>query len=323
MTRVHVWGASGYAAAEAIRYLDAHPFVEIGVLESRSHEGEAVADHFPLLRTLDYRFEGPGAVLAAAGEGDVVIAAGGHGEARAVVAPLLSAGVRAIDLSADYRFDDGVAYGLSEFERAAIQRAQLVANPGCYPTATLLAVLPLASLDARPVALTVDAKSGISGAGRKPSVGSLFVEVSGDVRAYGLSGHRHQPEIERQLHRHEMSAPLVFTPHVVPLARGMLVDAYAVYERAPDPAEVRATYERAYRAAAFVRLLGGERAPSVAAVNGTNDAELRVDVCGNVVRAICAIDNLGKGAAGQAVQNLNVMLGYPEESGLHARAVVV
>ncbi|MGA7569947.1 MAG: N-acetyl-gamma-glutamyl-phosphate reductase [Candidatus Aquilonibacter sp.] len=322
MTRVHVWGASGYGAAEAIRLLDAHPFFEVGVLESRSHAGAALADHFPLLRTTPYVFSPEGSVRAALRPGDVVIAAAAHGEAHAHVPGFIEAGARVVDLSADYRFDDSAAYGLPEWEHETIVDAKLVANPGCYPTATLLGLLPLRALTTRPMQLIVDAKSGITGAGRKPATGSLYAEVAGDIRAYGIEQHRHQPEIERLLRSNAIDAPLVFTPHVVPLARGMLADSYAVFDGVLDEAHVRRAYQAAYAGSPFIRVVEGDRVPSVAAVTGTNDAELRVDVRGNVVRVICAIDNLGKGAAGQAVQNLNIMLGYPEETGLHARAIV-
>jgi N-acetyl-gamma-glutamyl-phosphate reductase len=321
VTRVHVLGASGYAAGEAIRLLHVHPLLEIGVLESRTHPGLLLADHFPLLRTTEYRFSPAGSVVESARAGDVVLAAGDAGQARDLVAALVAGGVRVIDLSSDFRLDGAAAYGLTEWYRATIASAPLVANPGCYPTAALLALLPLVGV-ADPVHVAVDAKSAISGAGRKPSVAALFAEVSGEVRAYGLQGHRHQPEIERYLRRAGAQTVLTFTPHVVPLARGMLVDVYAFFDCELDADEVDAAYARAYAASSFVRVLARERTPSVAAVSGTNDAELRIDTNGRVVRAICAIDNLGKGAAGQAVQNLNVMLGYPEETGFHARAVV-
>lgn len=321
MVKVHVWGASGYAAAEAIRILERHPFVDLGALESRSHAGEAIADHFPLLRSMTRAFDAEGSVARSVAAGDVVITAGAHGEAARIVPSLLGAGARVVDLSADYRLDDGAAYGLTEWNRSAIAAAQLVANPGCYPTAVLLALLPLAPLGP-PLQLVVDAKSGITGAGRNPVVGSLFAEVAGEIRPYGLGGHRHQPEMERMLRDHGVNAPLIFTPHVVPISRGMLADAYVVYADEPNEAAVRDALSAAYRGSAFVRVFDSGKAPSVAAVNGTNDAELRVDVNGNVVRVICAIDNLGKGAAGQAVQNLNVMLGHAEETGLDERAIV-
>jgi len=321
MTRVHIWGASGYAAAEAIRYLEAHPHVTIVTLESRSHAGAALADVFPLLRASAHHFDESGATLARVAAGDVVMTAGAHNEARSIVPSLLVLGARVIDLSADYRFDANAVYGFPEQYREQIADARLVANPGCYPTATLLAALPLRRIGT-PTQLIVDAKSGITGAGRAPSVASLFAEVSGDIRPYGLGGHRHQPEIEAQMAALDLHAPLVFTPHVVPIARGMLVDLYAVFDRTLDPLAVAEAYAQAYASNPFVRVLSADRTPSVPAVVGTNDAELRVDVIGSTVRVICAIDNLGKGAAGAAVANLNIMLGYPEETGLHARAIL-
>lgn len=321
MTRVHIWGASGYAAAEVIRLLSGHACVELGALESRSHAGEYLGDHFPQLRVLNRCFDEPGTVMKTARRDDLVVTAGGHGDATTIVPELLRAGVRVIDLSADYRFDRRAAYGLAEWYHDEIADATLVANPGCYPTAASLALLPLGPLS--PItAIVIDAKSGISGAGRNPNVDALFAEVSGDVRAYGLKGHRHQPEIERNLRTHGIGAGIAFTPHVVPLARGMLVDAYAFTSEQLDCRSVADAYAAAYQTKPFIRIVDGDRAPSIRAVNGTNDAELRIDVKGKSVRVICAIDNLGKGAAGQAVQNLNIMLGFPEESGLHARAIV-
>lgn len=321
MTRVHVWGASGYAAAEVIRLLSRHPQVELGVLESRTHAGAAAGDHFSALRNSSLRFDAPGSVLEHLCAGDVVVIAGNSGDARALVPSLLEHDARIIDLSSDYRFDSRAAYGLPEWNGARIASAAIVANPGCYPTAAALALLPLASVG-RPHTIVIDAKSGASGAGRTPRVDTLFAEVSGDVRPYGLDGHRHQPEIERTLARAGIDAAVVFTPHVVPIVRGMLVDAYAIFDGAADGELVRNTYARAYGGSSFVRIVSGGRVPSVPSVVGTNEAELHVDVRQNVVRAVCAIDNLGKGAAGQAVQNLNVMLGFPEASGLDARTVL-
>jgi N-acetyl-gamma-glutamyl-phosphate reductase len=321
MKRVHIWGASGYAAAEAMRLCDAHPHLELGALESRSHAGQEVSAHFPLLRKKKYQFTGEGSVLASIAAEDVVIAAGAHGEAKHHVPAFIEAGARVVDLSADYRLDERVAYGLSEWNRSDIAQADLVANPGCYPTATLLGLLPLVSVHS-PVQLIVDAKSGITGAGRNPSLGALYAEVSGDIRSYGLDMHRHQPEIERILTLRGTSAPLVFTPHVVPLVRGMLADSYAIFDTTLDASDVLHLYHQAYADSSFITLISDDRAPSVSAVTGTNDVEIRVDVRGNVVRIISAIDNLGKGAAGQALQNINIMLGYPEETGFYDRAVV-
>ena len=396
MTRVHVWGASGYGAAEAIRLLSAHPYVELGALESASHAGQAVAAHFPLLRSSCRKFDAKGEVAAAVRAGDFVVMGGAHGSAVEQAPAFVAAGARVIDLSADFRADKRAVYGLPERYREAIAGADLVANPGCYPTASLLALLPLAvprpsttlryarddkeseryarddkereryarddkeseryarddkerSAHARDdkgasapfdnaetvithsttpdsqktlVQIVIDAKSGITGAGRNPSTPALFAEVAGDIRAYGLAGHRHEPEIVAQLGAVACEAPLMFTPHVVPLARGMLADCYAIFGSPQDAAAVRAAYVGTYAGNPFVRVLADGMAPSVAAVVGTNDAEIAVSVHGNVVRAICAIDNLGKGAAGQAVQNLNIMLGLSEECGLRERVVV-
>ncbi len=324
MTRVHVWGASGYGASEAIAFLSAHPLIELGLLESASLGGEPVGLHFPRLRTLDRSFDWPGAILGAIEPDDVVIMGGAHGFARDVAPKFLEAGARVIDLSEDFRLTPTRAvYGLPERYKAQIAGARFVANPGCYPTATLLALLPLAPLrQARGdmIQIIVDAKSGITGAGRKPSVRALYAEVAGDIHAYGLEGHRHEPEIVQELNAAGIDAPLVFTPHVVPLARGMLVDAYVVMRSAPESGSVRAAYARFYSGNSFVRLLGEGASPSVAAVAYTNDAEIAVSVRGNVVRAICAIDNLGRGAATQAVMNMNIMLGFPEESALRQGA---
>jgi N-acetyl-gamma-glutamyl-phosphate reductase len=322
MTRVHVYGASGYAAAEVIGLLVAHPFVELGALESASHAGEPLGAHFPRLRKVDRVFDGAGSVIDAVAAGDVVILGGSHGVAKTIAPQLLEKGARVIDLSGDFRLDPTPAvYGFAERYRDRIADARFVANPGCYPTATLLATLPLAPF--KPQHIIVDAKSGVTGAGRTPAVSSLFAEVTGEVRAYGLNGHRHEPEILQEWRAAGIDASLVFTPHVVPIARGMLVNAYSTFAFAASAGDVHAAFEEAYRGNPFVRLLRDGRVPSFGSVLQSNDAELHVSVQGNVVRSICAIDNLGRGAAAQAVVNLNIMCGFPEETavGLNALAV--
>ena len=320
MTRVHVWGAAGYAAAQAIEWIDRHPHLHVGILESKSHAGTMLAESFSVFRRSNLSFSASGSIASELTPGDIVIAAGAHGAGREAVQSFLARGARVVDLSADFRFDDDVAYGLTEWNRDAIAEATLVANPGCYPTASLLPLLPLLELFP-PIALVIDAKSGITGAGRTPTLGAMFAELDGDIRAYGLTGHRHQPEIERMLALHGCAAPLTFTPHVVPLSRGMLADVYLVLDRTPDIRAVVSAVSDAYEASPFVRVLDEGKSPSVPAVVGTNDAEISVGLCGNTIRAICAIDNLGKGAAGQALQNINIMLGYPEEEGFRARTV--
>jgi N-acetyl-gamma-glutamyl-phosphate reductase len=318
MTTVHVYGASGYAAAEAIALLAAHPRAQLGALESASHAGQPIAAHFPRLRRLERSFDPAGSVSESVAEDDVVILGGSHGVAKTVAPQLLDRGARVIDLSGDFRIAPTAAvYGYAERYRDAIARSRFIANPGCYPTATLLATLPLAPL--KPKQIVVDAKSGITGAGRTPNVTSLFAEVDGDVRAYGLEGHRHEPEILQEWRAAGIDAQLIFTPQVVPIARGMLVNAYSVLDKEPNSDEVYAAFRSAYDNDPFVRLLQGTSAPSLAAVNGTNDAEIHVSVHGPVVRVLCAIDNLGRGAAAQAVRNFNIMNRYPEELGLNAR----
>jgi N-acetyl-gamma-glutamyl-phosphate reductase len=326
MTRVHVVGASGYAAAEFIRLALRHPGLELGALESASHAGQPLASQIPGLRRLERSFDAPGTLDGLLAAGDAVVFAGGAELARTHAPALVERGARVIDLSDAFRLHGqarGAVYGLAERYRDALRGATLVANPGCYPTATLLALLPLAPFAGAILQFVVDAKSGITGAGRTPATASLFAEVDGDVRAYGLSGHRHEAEIVQELAAVGLVAPLIFTPHVVPLKRGMLSDCYAVFSQAPNEDEIHAAYLRAYAGNPFVRVLPGDRAPSVVGVAGTNDAEIHVSVKGRVVRAISAIDNLGKGAAGNALQNLNLMLGLPEESALDDRAVGV
>jgi N-acetyl-gamma-glutamyl-phosphate reductase len=326
MTRVHVVGAAGYAASELIRLLARHPHFQLGALESASLAGQPIAAHVPLLRTFDRAFDPPGTVDALLQAGDAVVLAGGAESAREQAPRFLGKGARVVDLSDAFRLHahaGEAVYGLPERHRDAIARARLVANPGCYPTATLLALLPLAPFASDIVQLIVDAKSGITGAGRNPTTGSLFGEVDGDVRAYGLDGHRHQSEIEQELTGAGILAPLVFTPHVVPLKRGMLADCYALFAREPSDDAIQAAYRKAYDGNPFVRLLPAERAPSLVALAGTNDAELHISRRGRVVRVLAALDNLGKGAAGEALQNLNLMFGYPEECALHDCAIVV
>jgi N-acetyl-gamma-glutamyl-phosphate reductase len=316
--RVHLYGASGYAAGELIRLLARHPVAQLGVLESASHAGEPLGKHFPELRALGRAFDGPGSVLQHVAPGESVVLAGSHGAAMEIVPQLLERGARVLDLSGDFRLAPTPAvYGFSERYRERIAKAQFVANPGCYPTATLLATLPLAPF--APSHIIVDAKSGITGAGRSPATASLFAEVEGEVRVYALNGHRHEPEILQEWRAAGIFASLLFTPQVVPVSRGMLVNVYATLAKTVNEEELLAAFVLEYGSNPFVRLLPDDQVPSIRAVRGTNDAEIHVSLHGNVARVLCAIDNLGRGAASQAVVNLNIMHGYPIEEGLHAR----
>jgi N-acetyl-gamma-glutamyl-phosphate reductase len=319
MTRVHIVGAAGYAAADFTRLVLRHPHLELGALESRSHAGKPVAEHAPALRRLARAFDPPQTALAQLAANDAVILASNADEARVHAPAFLERGAYVIDLSDAFRLrphSNGAIYGFPERYRDQIARTRFTANPGCYPTATQLALLPLVSFAADVTHLVIDAKSGVTGAGRTPSTPSLFAEVDEDVRAYGFGGHRHEPEIAQELQACGIAAPFVFTPQVVPLKRGMLVCAYAVFARDPDARALAAAFDHAYAKSPFVRVLPSSRAPSLPALAGTNDAEIHLSVHGRVARILSAIDNLGKGAAGQAMQNLNIMLGFPEETAL-------
>jgi N-acetyl-gamma-glutamyl-phosphate reductase len=324
MTRVHIVGAAGYAAGDLIKFLDAHPHVELVTLESSSAAGEPVRDAFRMLPHIDRIFNGSGAALEACAAGDVVILAGESEKARELAPKFLAAGGRAIDLSDAFRVGHRDAvYGLSERYRDQIAKAKLVANPGCYPTATLLGLIPLGFLADRITNVIVDAKSGISGAGRSPKLGSMYAEVDGDVRTYGIPTHRHGKEIQQEMAALGLAAQFVFTPHVVPLTRGMLADVYVVVREPIDESEVRAAFEKTYAGNPFIEVLAAGRVPYLPALAGTNDTQIAISVRGGVIHIMSGNDNLGKGAAGQAVQNLNIMCGYLEETGLGHRAAVV
>ena len=325
MITAHVVGASGYAAAELIRLIDRHPSVALGVLESRSSPGSAVADVFPWLPHVHVAFEESGTVLARLREDDVVFLAGGREQARQLVPAVLAKGARAIDLSDAFRLQQNAGeavFGFPERYRDRIAGARLVANPGCYVTASLLALVPLGPLAERIANVVIDAKSGITGAGRTPEVRSMFAEVYGDVRAYGLEGHRHGHEIVQEARAVGIDAPIVFSPHVVPLRRGILADVYLVPRAPIARAEVEALYLRFYANNPFVTVFTDKRVPHLPAVEKTNNAQLKVNARDGVIHILSALDNLGKGAAGQAVQNMNIMLGLPEERGLDARTAV-
>jgi N-acetyl-gamma-glutamyl-phosphate reductase len=325
MTTVHVVGATGYAAAELVRLLDAHPDVTIATLESSSSAGKRMCDLFPSLPAIEIVCAPSGTVRERVRTGDVVFLAGNHEVAHANAPGLLAAGARVIDLSDAYRLAEraeGAVYGLPERYRDQIARSSFVANPGCYVTATLLALVPLTPLGERIATVIVDAKSGVTGAGRNPKVQTLFGEVAEDVLAYGLTDHRHHPEIVQEARAAGIDAPIVFSPHVVPLRRGILADVYLVPRAPIAREEVESLYRRFYAGNPFVTVFTDGRVPHLPALEKTNGAQLAVAQREGVIHILSALDNLGKGAAGQAVQNMNLMLGLPEERGLDARTAV-
>jgi N-acetyl-gamma-glutamyl-phosphate reductase len=341
--RVAIAGATGYAGEELIRLLLAHPKVQLTYLAAsakweRPTPLSAVAPRFA--RQLDLPLEplDPARLAAAA---EVAILALPHGTAMHLAPGLLAAGQRVIDLSGDFRLrdptlyprwyqmdhahpealaDPSLAYGLTEFHEAEIRQARLVANPGCYATSVLLAAVPLfrtAGLveDGR---MIVDAKSGLSGAGRKAEASLLFTEMADNLRAYKVNTHPHMPEVLQALERLAQRAPsLIFVPHVMPATRGLMSTLYLGCRASLDA--VRAAYERAYPAgqAPFVRVRVGEL-PQLRDVTGTNFCDVGVlhEAASGCLIVASALDNLLKGSAGQAVQNLNVMMGWPQTTGL-------
>jgi len=327
-TRVAVAGATGYTGQELLRLLSRHPRVTLTAAMSSGQAGGA-ARRLPALARLWDGEIAPLSREALARDADVVFLALPDIAAAEIAPPLVAAGVRVIDLSGAFRLRDeaararwypethqlpeGVAYGLTERERAAVASARLVANPGCYPTSALLAIAPLADagLLVAGADIIVDAKSGVSGAGKTPSERTHFSEVHGSLAAYGVFNHRHGAEIEQGLGRQ-----VTFTPHLLPIDRGILSTIYVRVAPGTTETALADAYERAYRDAAFVRLAGAAL-PEIKHVAHTNFCDIgwKVDPSGRAI-LISVIDNLVKGASGQAVQNLNVMLGIDERTGL-------
>lgn len=309
---VGVLGASGYVGQELLRLLTRHPGTTVAFATAESAAGETV-DGVRLVRIAD-------APLARA---EIVLSALPHGVSAGYVRAAREAGRRAVDLSADFRLSPEAVYGLTEVTRPRVAAAELVANPGCYPTAALLALLPLAQQglidESREV--VIDAASGVTGAGRSPKRELLFGEVAEDFRAYAVGNeHRHLPELRATLAREGgFAGDLVFTPHLLPVKRGILETIHVPLTRSLDQAGAEAIYERAYAGEPCVTVVRGAL-PSLRDVVYRNRVAIGVAAVANVRRprltVIAAIDNLVKGAAGQAIQNMNLMLGLPETAGL-------
>lgn len=348
MVKVGVVGATGYTGVELVRILSGHPEVELVHVASRSHTGTplgAVHPHLGLkglpgtlsLETVEVEVVSRGA--------EVVFLALPHGVAPGLVPGLLAAGVTVIDLGADFRLKDAslyeawyggahpqrelmarAVYGLPELHREEIRGADLVANPGCYPTAAILALYPLLRenlLDH--TTIVVDAKSGVSGAGRSISLGLHYSEVNDNLKAYSPAGtHRHTPEIEQELGR-IAGGPLIisFTPHLVPMTRGILATVYGQLQGKHTAADLIALYHDTYQQEPFVEVLAEGSLPQTKHVFGSNHCQLGVHVDERTGRAVVVsvIDNLVKGAAGQAVQNMNLVLGLDERTGLGFRGI--
>ena len=338
MTNVAIVGASGYTGVELARLLLAHPNANITCLTSRQHVGTPFSEVFPSMRgQLDLTCD-PVDIGLICNKADLVFTALPHKTAMEVVPQFLDAGKKVIDLSADYRLQnaqtyadwyqahtspyllDEAVYGLPELYRSQIAGARLIANPGCYPTSVALALAPLiqhALIDVG--SLIIDSKSGVSGAGRVAKEGSLYCEVNESFRAYGVATHRHTPEIEQTLSNLAgREVTVSFTPHLLPVNRGILTTCYASLVQSMTTEEVLTQFNEQYATEPFVRVLPAGKLPDVGFVRGSNYCDIGV-VCdertGRIV-VISAIDNLVKGAAGQAVQNMNILLALDEATGL-------
>ncbi|MBK0416061.1 N-acetyl-gamma-glutamyl-phosphate reductase [Chromobacterium haemolyticum] len=335
MIKVGIVGGTGYTGVELLRLLAGHPSARVTAVTSRKEAGMKVADLFPSLRgRIDLAFSTPDE--ARLQDCDVVFFATPNGIAMNEARELLAAGVRVVDLAADYRIQDvaewekwygmshgspdlvaEAVYGLPEINREAIRGARLVANPGCYPTAVQLGFLPLIEAGAVELSsLIADCKSGVSGAGRKAEVGALLAEAGDSFKAYGVAGHRHLPEIRQGLGRAAAQpVGLTFVPHLTPMIRGIHATLYA---RLTADVDVQALFERRYEGEAFVDVLPAGSHPETRSVRGANVCRIAVHrpQGGDTVVVLSVIDNLVKGAAGQAVQNMNLMFGLPEQAGL-------
>ncbi len=336
MIKVGVVGGTGYTGVELLRLLAGHPESELAVITSRSEAGMPVSELFPNLRgSIDLAFSEPDIEQLSAC--DLVFFATPNGTAMGMAPQLLEAGVRVIDLAADFRLRQAdlwqqwygmphacpqlleqAVYGLPEVNRDAIAQAQLVANPGCYPTAVQLGFLPLLEAGLIDVdQLIADAKSGVSGAGRKAATGSLLCEASENFKAYGVAGHRHLPEIRQGLAAASGTpVGLTFVPHLTPMIRGIHATLYAQLQNTAE--DLQALFEIRYRDEPFVDVLPAGAHPETRSVRGANHCRIAVHrpQQGNTVVVLAVIDNLVKGAAGQALQNMNIMFGFQEQAGL-------
>ncbi|MBI2782841.1 MAG: N-acetyl-gamma-glutamyl-phosphate reductase [Gammaproteobacteria bacterium] len=342
MIKVGIVGGTGYTGVELLRLLVLHPEVEIAAITSRQEAGRAVADIFPNLRGhLELAFSEPDVERLAGC--DLVFFATPHGVAQASVPALLERGVKIIDLSADFRIRSvplwerwygqphgcpelvkEAVYGLPEFNRARIRGARLIACPGCYPTSVLLGFLPLLETGRVDTGdLIASAASGVSGAGRQASIPNLLAEAGDSFKAYGVSGHRHLPEIEQGLAdmaRGEVA--LTFVPHLLPIIRGIHSTLYATLIDAD--VDLQALYEQRYRDEPFVDVLPAGEYPQTRSVRGSNYVRIAVQRPQNRRKVVVMVveDNLVKGASGQAVQNMNILFGLPETLGLDAPALL-
>lgn len=335
--KASVIGASGYGGAEAVRLLVIHPHVEVVYVTAESQQGQSMSGLYPNLRSFVDQTMIAVDPECIGRDSDVTFISLPSGKAMSLVPTLLQQGSKVIDIAADFRLRDAAlyptwykithtapeylgeaVYGLPELHREALKKTRLVANPGCYPAASILAALPLLRAGAvQATGIVIDAKSGVSGAGRGGG-GFGFAETNEDVRAYSVTGHNHIAEIEQELSGVARTQIRVnFTPHLIPMTRGILATIYAPLSRPLTEADAVALYQETYQNEPFIRVLH-DTLPRTKATLGSNycDVAVKIDTRTSTAIAIAAIDNLGRGAAGQAVQNMNLMFGLPETTAL-------
>lgn len=337
--KVGIVGGTGYTGVELLRLLAIHPDVELTAITSRGEAGMPVADMFPSLRGyVDLAFADP--ATANLNACDVVFFATPHGVAMSQAQALLASNVKVIDLAADFRLQDtavfekwykmphscpdiltNAVYGIPELNREQIKSAQVIGNPGCYPTTVLLGLAPLLEqgLIDLSAPIIADSKSGVSGAGRKAEVATLFAESSDTMKAYGVAGHRHHPEIHAQLTQLAgTDLQFIFVPHLIPMIRGMLSTIYVKLTGQAKTIDLQALYEQRYQHERFVDVMPAGSLPETRSVRGSNQIRIALHSQADTdyLTLIVVQDNLVKGAAGQAIQNMNIMFGLPEAAGL-------
>lgn len=341
MIKVSIIGATGYTGSELIRLLLGHPEVEFAHLTSQSYSGQKVQAVFPQFQGyLDQELV-PLELEKLVADSDVVFAALPHGLSSPIAKACIDAGVKFIDLGADFRLKDvatyeqwyqvdheaqdlivEAVYGMPELNREKIKQADLIANPGCFPTSIILGLKPLVTEKSQAIqSIIIDSKSGTTGAGRSAKVPNLYAEIGENFKAYNINGHRHIPEIEQELQVLGGEELMVsFTPHLLPISRGILSTIYVTLNESIDQEWLTDLYQKTYKAEPFVHILPQGMTPEVKHVRGSNHCHLAVsyDPRTKMVKIISVIDNLVKGASGQAIQNLNLMYGWDETTALQA-----
>lgn len=339
--KVAVLGASGYTGSDLLRFLLVHPNVEVTHLTAEKHAGKMISDVFPHLKGfLDLELK-PLKPKSIPKDIDIVFAALPHGTSAKVIKELYERDIKIIDLGADFRLSNKnykkwygehpcpelikkAVYGITELNRHKVKKAKLVANPGCYPTSSILGLAPLLiNKIADHASIIIDSKSGVSGAGRSPSLDYHYSEVNEGMKAYKVGEHRHMPEIEEALSNYSgLKVKVSFTPHLIPMDRGILSTIYVNLNKSLTTKKLIDIYSEHYKDERFVRISPENVYPSTNQVRGSNYCDIGVKVNSNNTAVIVSvIDNLVKGASGQAVQNMNVMMGYEETTGLEMSPV--